>query len=301
MALPEFQSLMLPAFEALADGQETQLSVIRKRVADALQLTQEALQERTPGAAQSWFTVRTRWAVTRLVRAGLVRHARRGMYQLTHQGKRLLSTGSAGIDLKLFQNSVGGDAVLDPNAMTSQQKVEPQDAPEEALDQAVRQLRTVLEKDVLQRLQDAPPEFLERAVVDLLIAMGYGGGDAERGSVTGRSGDGGIDGTIKEDPLGLDEVYIQAKKYAVGNTVGVDALRNFVGALDAAGTNKGVFVTTASFTSAATNFLERSSKRVILIDGAELTRLMVDYDIGVRLRQSYRIKRIDEDYFDPET
>ena len=137
-------------------------------------------------------------------------------------------------------------------------------------------------------------------IVDLLIAMGYGGGDAAMGHVTGRSGDGGIDGTIREDALGLDEVYIQAKKYTDG-TVGEGALRNFAGAIDAAGTTKGVFVTTTSFTRAAREYVARSPKRIVLIDGEELARLMVVHDIGVRTRVRHEIKRIDEDYFGQET
>ena len=130
--------------------------------------------------------------------------------------------------------------------------------------------------------------------------MGYGGGDAAMGQVTGRSGDGGIDGTIREDALGLDEVYIQAKKYTEG-TVGEGALRNFAGAIDAAGTTKGVFVTTASFTGAAREYVARSPKRIVLIDGEELARRMVAHGVGVRTRVRYEIKRIDEDYFDQET
>lgn len=130
--------------------------------------------------------------------------------------------------------------------------------------------------------------------------MGYGGGDTDRGRVTGRSGDGGIDGTIREDALGLDEVYVQAKKYADGNTVGEGDLRNFAGAIDAAGTTKGVFVTTASFTRGAKAYVARSPKRIVLIDGSELARLMVQHNIGVRTRNRYEIKRIDEDYFDQE-
>ena len=130
--------------------------------------------------------------------------------------------------------------------------------------------------------------------------MGYGGGDATMGRVTGRSGDGGIDGTIKEDALGLDEVYVQAKKYADGNTVGEGDLRNFAGAIDAAGTTKGVFVTTAGFTRAAREYVARSPKRIVLIDGEELARLMIQHDIGVRMRVRHDIKRIDEDYFDQE-
>ena len=174
------------------------------------------------------------------------------------------------------------------------------DTPEEALDRAARQARRALEADVLDRVRKAAPEFLERVVVDLLIAMGYGGGDAAMGRVTGRSGDGGIDGTIREDALGLDEVYLQAKKYAAGNTVGEGDLRNFAGAIDAANTTKGVFVTTASFTQAAKNYVARSPKRIVLIDGEALARLMVAHDVGVRIKIKYEIKRIDEDYFEPE-
>ena len=173
------------------------------------------------------------------------------------------------------------------------------DTPEEALERAARQLRVELEAEVLKRVLESPPAFLERVVVALLIAMGYGGGDAAMGQVTGRSGDGGIDGTIREDALGLDEVYIQAKKYTEG-TVGESALRNFAGAIDAAGTTKGVFVTTASFTRTAREYVARSPKRIVLIDGEELARLMVAHDVGVRTKDRHRIKRIDEDYFDQE-
>ena len=172
--------------------------------------------------------------------------------------------------------------------------------PEEVLDHVTRQLRATLETDVLVRVRKADPKFLERVVVDLLIAMGYGGGDATMGHVIGRCGDGGIDGTIREDALGLDEVYLQAKKYAEGNTVGAGALRNFAGAIDAAGTNKGVFVTTASFTAAAREYVKLSPKRIILIDGPELARLMVAHGVGVRIRISHEVKRIDEDYFEQE-
>ena len=168
---------------------------------------------------------------------------------------------------------------------------------EEALDHAAAQLRQSLEADLLDRVRAAPSAFLERVVVDLLIAMGYGGGDTARGRVTGQAGDGGIDGTIREDALGLDEVYLQAKKYAAGTTVGEGDLRNFAGAIDAANTTKGVFVTTAGFTRSATDYVAKSPKRIVLIDGEELARLMVVHEIGVRTRIRYAVKRIDEDYF----
>ena len=180
----------------------------------------------------------------------------------------------------------------------SRDRAPDQDTPEGALDRAVEQLRTTLQVDVLRRILEAPQAFLEQVVVDLLIKMGYGGGDASMGRVTGRSGDGGIDGKIREDALGLDEVYVQAKKYAEGNTVGEADLRNFAGAIDAAGTTKGVFVTTSGFTDAAKEYVGRSPKRMVLIDRKELARLMVHHGIGVQLKASYEVKRVDEDYFD---
>ena len=194
-------------------------------------------------------------------------------------------------------------AVLDnyPGYRQWKRKTSPRpngDSPEVALDRAVRQLTAALESDVLHRVLEAPPVFLEQVVVDLLIAMGYGGGDAAMGHVTRRAADGGIDGTIREDTLGLDEVYVQAKRYADGKTVGEADLRNFAGAIDAAGTAKGVFVTTSSFTDAAKKYVARSPKRIVLIDGEELARLMVQHGVGVRLSDRYEVKRIDEDYFE---
>ena len=166
---------------------------------------------------------------------------------------------------------------------------------------AADEMRAMLEVELLDRVRRAAPAVLEQVVVDLLLSMGYGGGDADRGRVTGGTGDGGIDGTIREDALGLDEVYVQAKKYAEGRAVGEGDLRNFAGAIDAAGTTKGVFVTTAGFTKSARNYVARSPKRIVLIDGEELARLMVQHDVGVRTRDRFEIKRIDQDYFDQDS
>ena len=174
--------------------------------------------------------------------------------------------------------------------------------PEEALEAADRELREALAVEVLGRVQKAPPSFLEQVVVNLLIAMGYGGGDEAMGRVTGGASDGGIDGTIREDKLGLDEVYVQAKKYASGNIVGEGELRNFVGALVGRHAHKGVFVTTSDFSASAVRFAAQSPKRIVLINGDELARLMVRHDVGVRVRDPHRppilIKAIDEDFFD---
>ena len=306
MPVPDFQSLMKPALEALSNGGAMRLSEVRARVADAEALTPVDLEEKLPSGRKSMFADRVGWAVTYMRHAGLLERVGRGTYRLTEDGGKLLAQAPARIDMKILQKFpvyaqwIGKARKSQPGKDTvPEQAEESTDTPEEALERAARQLRLELEAEVLNRVLEAPPAFLERVVVNLLTAMGYGGGDAAMGQVTGRSGDGGIDATIREDALGLDEVYIQAKKYAEG-TVGGGALRNFAGAIDAAGTTKGVFVTTASFTRAAREYVARSPKRIILIDGEELARLMVAHNVGVRIRDRYAIKQIDEDYFDHE-
>ena len=307
MPIPDFQSLMLPALKALSDGEEKPISEIRNHIAEAQGLTPEEMRELLPSGRQPVFVNRVSWALLYLGRAGLSERVRRGVWRLTEEGESLLADAPPRIDMNYLRNypayvawrtgkntsSSSEDAVLIPPDDSA-------NTPEEELDRVVQQLRYELEADVLNRVRTAPPAFLEQVVVDLLVAMGYGGGDAERGRVTGRSGDGGIDGTIREDALGLDEVYVQAKKYADSNTVGEGDLRNFAGAIDAAGTTKGVFVTTSGFTSAAKDYVARSPKRIVLIDGEELARLMVVHSIGVRTRIRHEIKWIDEDYFDQE-
>ena len=307
MPVPDFQSLMLPALMALAEGTPTRVADIRGRVAASEGLTSEDVREMLPSGRQPVFANRVSWAVMHMERAGLLERVGRGVYRLMPRGRELLSKTPPRIDMNLLRQypryadwlkqaqtpSAGKEAAPGPADNVTE-------TPEEALDRAAKQLRSALEADVLQRVRDATPAFLEQVIVDLLIAMGYGGGDTAKGRVTGRSGDGGIDGTIREDELGLDEVYVQAKKYAEGNAVGQGDLRNFAGAIDAAGTTKGVFVTTSSFTRDAKDYVDRSPKRIVLIDGAELARLMVRHGKGVRTRARHEIKRIDEDYFDQE-
>lgn len=306
MPVPDFQSLMLPVLKALADGSQTPISEVRARVAKAEALTPDDLREMLNNG-QSVFTNRISWTVIYMQRAGLVERVRRAVYRLTEAGDQLLAQAPTRVDLNILRSYPAyvewSKKANVPSPTKDAKPASPGDStdtPEEAFHRAVQQLRDALEAEVGDRVRKAAPAFLEQVVVDLLIAMGYGGGDAAMGHVTGRSGDGGIDGTIKEDALGLDEVYIQAKKYADGHTVGEGDLRNFAGAIDAAGTTKGVFVTTAAFTSAAKDYVKRSPKRIVLIDGEELARLMVEHDVGVRTRIQYAIKRIDEDYFEQE-
>lgn len=306
MAIRDYQSLMLPTLKTLSDGVEVPLVEIRRRVADAENLTELEISARLP-SGQTILANRVSWAVFGMERAGLVERVRRAVYKLTAEGGQLLDRKPERIDDSLLRTY---PAFVEWKRRVSQRtedsrRPKPQDdgsteTPEDTLARAARELRTVLESEVLDRVLGAPPAFLERVVVDLLLSIGYGGGLADMGRVTGRSGDGGIDGTIREDALGLDEVYVQAKKNAPGNSVGEGDQRNFAGAIDAAGTTKGVFVTTAGFTRSARDYVKRSPKRIVLIDGAELARLMVQHDVGVRRRDRFEIKRIDEDYFDQD-
>ena len=304
MPVPDFQSLMLPTLNALSDGAAAPIRAVRERVADAEGLSPDELREMLPSGHQPVFNNRVGWALTYLQRAGLLESVRRGVYRLNDEGRRLLNSQLSRIDISVLRNypkyvEWSNAQVLDQGIATTVED-ETSATPEETLDNAAQRLREDLEREVLGRVRDAEPVFLERVVVDLLIAMGYGGGDVAMGRVTGRSGDGGIDGTIWEDALGLDEVYVQAKKYAPRNTVGEGDLRNFAGAIDAAGTTKGVFVTTSSFTTSAREYVRVSPKRIVLIDGAELARLLVLHDVGVRTKTLHKIKRIDEDYFEAE-
>lgn len=305
MSVPDTQSFLLPVLKALADGKELSLADLQEQVAESLRLTPDDIEEMMPSGRYSMLYHRVYSAAMHLWRADLVKYPRRGFRQLTEDGKRLLKNLPAHLDLKYVRslpayeqwqdNSKDSAADGGPSSLDAGPEVTP-----EVVQIAFQRLDGELQADLLTRVRQAHPIFLEQVVVDLLIAMGYGGGDADRGIVTGQSGDGGVDGTIKEDALGLDEVYVQTKKYAEGNTVGESDVRNFVGAIDVANTTKGVFVTTANFTRSAKAYVARSSKRIILIDGKELVRLMVQYGIGVRTRQTFRLKRIDEDYFEAE-
>ena len=307
MPVPDFQSLMLPVLDSLREGFETSVPEIRAHVASALELTSDDLREVIPSGRQSTLANRVAWGLVYMQRAGLIDRVRRGVYRLTSEGDQLLSDAPGRVDLDRLQSypayrkwrAEAGSRKRTTDATDAEpQGKEPTATPDEALARVVVELRETLQAELLDRIRIAPPAFLERVVVDLLIAMGYGGGDAAMGRVTGRSGDGGIDGTIREDALGLDEIYVQAKRYTDGAAVGEADLRNFAGAIDAAGTTKGVFVTTAGFTAAAKSYVARSPKRIVLIDGTDLARLMVEHGVGVRMRAHYEVRRVDEDYFD---
>jgi restriction system protein len=304
MPVPDVQSLLLPVLKTFADGKGLRYVDTRKRLTESLKLTRDDELEMEPSGRYTKLQHHAYWATQYLLRAELVMLVRPGVFQLTEEGKQLLKDPSPSLSLDSLQNlpaykqwQNNSKAAVNKDGSSSA-NAGPDATPEKVAQIALQRLEDELQAEVLARVQESSPSFLEQVIVDLLIAMGYGGGEAARGTVTGRWGDGGIDGVIKEDALGLDEVYVQAKKYAGGNPVGESDVRNFVGAIDVANTAKGVFVTTADFTKSAKAYVERSSKRIILIDGPELARLMVQYGIGVRTRQTFQLKRIDEDYFD---
>ena len=316
MAVPDFQSLMLPTLKAMAGQGEMPVRDIRGRVADDLGLTDEDREQTVGSGRQTLLVNRVSWAIQYMMRADLVSRPQRGVYRLTDKGEELAKQPPKRIDTKFLRRypeyrewqarvrttpaSGGGDPKGDGPPRPGSTADDSDLTPDEAVQRAAEERNKVVEAEVLQKVIDSPPDLLERTIVDVLIAMGYGGGRADRGWVTGGPGDGGIDGTIREDVLGLDEIYVQAKRYAVGNNVGPAAVRDFAGALGASGSTKGVFVTTSSFTKGARDFADKTLQRIILIDGGELARLMLEHDVGVRLEETIEIKRIDEDYFNPD-
>jgi restriction system protein len=310
MAVPDYQTLMLPVLESLADG-ATRSTVpdITDVIAARFHLTQDDLDQRLPSGVQPTFYNRVHWAVTYLAKAGVVARVGRGKVAITHRGKDVLASKPDRIDVYFlrqypeFEEFRTKTRVHDtPTAGLPVVGVGDSEAnPEELLFGTYESLRQTVEADILDRLQSDSVSwaFFEQLVVDVLVKMGFGS-DVEETSrrVTKKSGDDGIDGVIPEDRLGLDAVYIQAKRYAATSPVGRPALQAFAGSLEGQRASKGVFITTSHFTSEADDYVKRISKRIVLIDGKTLARLMYEYGVGVRTRRSLDVKRVDEAYFE---
>ena len=304
MAVPDFQTLLRPALEAHTGGDEIQLARLRQMLAERFELSDQERTELLPSGRQRRFDNRVGWAVTYLVKAGLLERPRRGATRITDQGRQLLAGHHGPIDLRVLDQFEGvrrfrGQDPADHAypAASREEAVADDATPEEAIEQAHQQLTSALADDLLAKILEADPDFFEQLVVDVLIAMGYGGSKADAGERLGASGDGGIDGIIREDRLGLDAIYLQAKRWDPDRTVGRPEVQAFAGALQGARAAKGVFLTTAEFSRQATEFAESINARVVLIGGNQLTRLMIEHGVGVAVRQTYDLKRIDEDYF----
>lgn len=304
MAVPDYQAFMLPLLSWVSTGDERRVRDSYKELADTLNLGAGDREELLPSGKQVVFQNRIGWARTYMVKAGLIIAPRRGFIQITDRGRKLLAEKPDRIDSELLERfpefvefkttRVNGqsEGIDDQAEETSKQ------TPEEILETANRELRRTLAHGLLAQVKQTDPSFFERLVVDLLVRMGYGGSREDAGRVVGRSGDGGIDGIINEDRLGLDTIYIQAKRWE--NIVSRPEVQKFVGALQGQKAKKGVFITTSNFSKEAVDFAHSIENRVILIDGDRLAQLMIDFDVGVTPVETYVTKRIDMDYFEAD-
>jgi restriction system protein len=307
MAVPDYQTLMLPLLRHAAEkGGETHIGALADEIAIELKLTADDLAALVPSGGQTLLLNRLHWAKSYMQRAGIIESTRHGYFRVTPVGKELLTEKLGRVDnsvLSRFPEFVewrkrSASSSQREKAIERSNEVElEKSSPEDQISSGYREIQEALAVDLIDRIRNAPPVFFEKLIVDLLVAMGYGGGRAEAGKALGRSGDGGVDGVINEDALGLDVVYVQAKRYAAGNSVPVSAIRDFVGSLEGFRASKGVFVTTSTFPSSAIEFAQKVSNRVVLIDGVDLARFLIKYKIGVRTKDAYEVNIMDEDYF----
>jgi restriction system protein len=297
MTIPTFQEITRPLLQLAADGQVRTLASARKELARHFKLTPAEEEEPLPSGRQSRFTNRVAWAKMYLERAGLLCSPARGQFQMTDRGLSVLANPPPIINIKFLESFPGFLAFRAKSQDSSASPVETAEAatPEEALEAAYQSIRAGLASELLKRVKAAPPRFFEQLVVELLLKMGYGkaGGNGE---AIGKSGDEGIDGIITEDRLGLEMIYLQAKRWE--GTVGRPEIQKFVGALHGQRARKGVFITTGSFSSEAFNYVHSIDPRIALIDGAQLAQFMIDFNIGVAPDRAYEIKKIDTDYFE---
>jgi restriction system protein len=303
MAVPDFQSLFKPLLEFAADGKEHHMKEAKKVIAARLQLTEADLEELLPSRTQRTFTNRLAWAKSYFVQAKVFNSSRRGYFRITQRGQDLLKLGHDRIDIKTlnqypeFVEFHSGIRIPKVGPVLPPTEDQP-NTPEELLQKAYNKIRNELAFQLLDKIKSNTSKFFENLVVDLMVAMGYGGSRSDAGESLGKSGDEGIDGIIKEDRLGLDVIYLQAKKW--DGAVGRPELQKFVGALHGKRAKKGVFITTGIFTKDAIDYVRTIDPKIILIDGKRLTEYMIDFSLGTTTSSIYEIKKIDMDYFEEE-
>ncbi len=301
MSIRDFQSFMLPLLQFTADQQEHSLREAIENLAQAFQLSEQERKELLPSGQQAVFDNRASWASTHLKKAGLLESTRRSFFRITQRGLDVLSQNPSRIDIKLLEQfpefvEFRGSGKKDKGvAAEIELEANGHQTPEELLEYGYQKIRQDLAQEVLNRVKASSPSFFERLVVELLVRMGYGGSRKDAGEAVGKSGDEGIDGIIKEDRLGLDVIYIQAKKWE--GAVSRPEIQKFAGALQGQRAKKGIFITTSSFSNEARDFASRIDSKLVLIDGKQLAQLMIDNDVGVSKVSSYEIKKIDFDYF----
>lgn len=307
MSVPDYQTVMLPLLKAMQDGQEHTIAETADFIAGDFRLSDTDRSEMLPSGGQLKLYNRIGWARTYMAKAGLVETVSRGKFRITDRGIKLLQKKPKKIDVNLLKqfpefvafyvtgNSSGRSL---PGSGNGGGVALSQQTPQELLEESYHLLHQQTASDLLERILKASPRFFEKLVVDLLLAMGYGGSRADAGQAIGRSGDEGIDGIIKEDRLGLDAVYVQAKRWK--DTVGRPEVQSFAGSLEGHRARKGVFITTSQFSAEARDYVTRIEKKIILIDGKHLAGLSLEFGIGVEPVTTYKIQRIDTDYFEEE-
>lgn len=303
MAVPDFQSIMLPMLKLAADGQEHALAEFRHRLAKQFELSAEDEAVLLPSGRQAVWANRVAWANVYLRQAGLLESSKRGYSRITARGLDALRKAPARIDIGFLEQYPEFYEFRHKRGKSNKAPSGEKDAvesttPDELLEDAYSKLRAGLVQDLLAKVKESSPQFFERLVIEVLLRMGYGGSRKEAGRALGRSGDEGIDGTINEDRLGLDIIYLQAKRWE--GTVSRPEVQKFVGALHGKRARKGVFLTTVTFSSEALDYVSRIDPKVVLIDGEELAELMLDHGVGVSTVASYDIKRLDTDFFNDE-
>lgn len=301
MSVPDYQSLLRPILDSILDGEAHTMRVVSQRVAESLGLTEGDLQETLPSGRQTTYANRLGWAKTYLAKAGAVTTEQRAVIRLTDRGRDLLARVPGRItqrDLMAYPEFLAFTGQREAST-TQPSDTAPVDqaaaSPEERLAALYAELNDALASELLAQVQDLTPAQFERLVVEVLVAMGYGGSVRDAGQALGRSGDNGIDGVVKQDPLGLDRIYLQAKRWK--DTVHSPEIRTFSGSLTFHKAAKGVFITTSTFSQGARNTAQQIGN-IILIDGERLSRLMIEYGVGVLTRDTYRIHRVDSEFFE---
>lgn len=306
MDLPDYQTFMLPLLKALLDGEIHRFRDLTHHLADEFQLSNTQREALLPSGQQTILANRIGWAKTYLKKAGLLEYPIRGSMRITQAGRNFLSSSPTIIDSATLQQFPGFLEFKESKSTTESPEesknetevIDSRQTPDELMDEAFQTLRRQLSENLLERLSTCSPSFFERVVVDLLVAMGYGGSIEDAGRRVGRSGDNGIDGIINEDRLGLDIVCLQAKRWQ--QKVGRPEVQAFAGSMEGFRARKGVLITTSDFTIEAIEYVQRIERKIVLINGTQLAQHMIDFGIGVSATRSYIIKRIDSDYFDSE-
>lgn len=305
MPIPDYQTAMLPLLRYAGDGQEHKFRDAVEALAPQFELTEQERGELLPSGGSLLFDNRVGWARTYLKQAGLLESPKRGLMRITQRGLDVLRQAPVRVDLAFleqfaefreFKTRKRDSQAAEQDSQSPRAQQDAAMTPEDQLAVAYRRLRDTLESDLLEQVKSSSPAFFERLVIDLLLAMGYGGSRRDAGRAIGRSGDGGIDGIIKEDKLGLDAIYVQAKRWEA--TVGRPEVQKFAGALQGHRANKGVFITTSNYSAEALSFVGMISSKIILIDGPTLAGLMIDHGVGVSTVGTYEIRKIDADYFE---